>query len=100
MAVGHLILAIPTEWSFFAGMAFLISGNGFFKPNISTMVGKLYRPGDSRRDGAFSIFYMGVNLGAFIGGLICGYIGQEINWHYVFCKLQKLQKYVVLFLRR
>ena len=84
MAAGHLILAIPTDWSFFAGMAFLISGNGFFKPNISTMVGKLYRPGDGRRDGAFSIFYMGVNLGAAIGGLICGYIGQEINWHYGF----------------
>jgi POT family proton-dependent oligopeptide transporter len=84
MAAGHLILAIPHEWSFFAGMAFLISGNGFFKPNISTMVGRLYRPGDGRRDGAFSIFYMGVNLGAAIGGLICGYIGQEINWHYGF----------------
>ncbi len=84
MALGHLILAIPEEWSFFAGMAFLISGNGFFKPNISTMVGKLYRPGDSRRDGAFSIFYMGVNLGAAIGGLICGYVGQKINWHYGF----------------
>ena len=84
MAAGHLILAIPTEWSFFAGMAFLISGNGLFKPNISTMVGKLYAPGDARRDGAFSIFYMGVNLGAAIGGLICGYIGQEINWHYGF----------------
>lgn len=84
MAAGHLILAIPTEWSFFAGMAFLISGNGFFKPNISTMVGKLYAPGDARRDGAFSIFYMGVNLGAAIGGLICGYIGQKINWHYGF----------------
>ena len=72
MAAGHLILAIPTEWSFFAGMAFLISGNGFFKPNISTMVGKLYAPSDARRDGAA------------IGGLICGYIGQKINWHYGF----------------
>jgi proton-dependent oligopeptide transporter, POT family len=84
MAAGHLILAIPAEWSFFAGMAFLISGNGFFKPNISTMVGKLYRPGDGRRDGAFSIFYMGVNLGAFLGSLLCGWIGQKVNWHYGF----------------
>jgi len=95
MAAGHLILAIPTEWSFFAGMAFLISGNGFFKPNISTMVGRLYRDGDPRRDGAFSIFYMGVNLGAFIGGLLCGELGQngykyfsfiteENSWHYGF----------------
>lgn len=84
MACGHLILAIPTEWSFFAGMAFLISGNGFFKPNISSIVGKMYRPGDPRRDGAFSIFYMGVNLGAFFGGLLCGYVGENINWHYGF----------------
>ncbi|MCC6515186.1 MAG: peptide MFS transporter [Chitinophagales bacterium] len=84
MAVGHLVLAVPTEWSFFAGMAFLISGNGFFKPNISSMVGKLYAPDDARRDSAFSIFYMGVNLGAAIGGLLCGYIGQKINWHYGF----------------
>lgn len=84
MAIGHLVLAIPTENSFYWGMAFLISGNGFFKPNISTMVGKLYRPGDPRRDGGFSIFYMGVNLGAAIGGLLCGYVGQQINWHYGF----------------
>lgn len=84
MAIGHLVLAIPTEQSFFYGMAFLISGNGFFKPNISTMVGKLYRPGDARRDGGFSIFYMGVNIGAAFGGLLCGYVGQTINWHYGF----------------
>lgn len=95
MAIGHLILAVPAEWSFFAGMAFLISGNGFFKPNISTMVGRLYRDDDARRDSAFSIFYMGVNLGAFIGGLLCGELGQnghkhfsfiteENSWHYGF----------------
>lgn len=84
MAIGHLILAVPQEWSFFAGMAFLISGNGFFKPNISTIVGRLYRPDDPRRDSAYSIFYMGVNVGAFFGSLLCGYIGEEINWHYGF----------------
>lgn len=84
MAIGHLILAVPQDWSFFAGMAFLISGNGFFKPNISTIVGRLYSPDDNRRDSAYSIFYMGVNVGAFFGSLICGYIGQEINWHYGF----------------
>ena len=95
MAIGHLILAVPAEWSFFAGMAFLISGNGFFKPNISTMVGRLYSDNDARRDSAFSIFYMGVNLGAFIGGLLCGELGQnghkhfsfiteENSWHYGF----------------
>lgn len=84
MAIGHLILAVPQGWSFFAGMAFLISGNGFFKPNISTIVGRLYSPDDNRRDSAYSIFYMGVNVGAFFGSFICGYIGQEINWHYGF----------------
>jgi len=84
MAMGHLILALPQSWSFFLGMAFLISGNGFFKPNISTIVGKMYGPGDARRDGAFSIFYMGVNTGAFLGSLICGWVGQKINWHYGF----------------
>lgn len=84
MAIGHLILALPSEQSFFVGLAFLISGNGFFKPNISSMVGRLYRPGDSRRDVGFSIFYLGINVGAFLGGLICGYVGQQINWHYGF----------------
>ena len=84
MIVGSCILAVNPHDYFFLGIAFTIIGTGFFKPNISTMVGRLYRPGDPRRDGAFSIFYMGVNLGAAIGGLICGYIGQEINWHYGF----------------
>lgn len=84
MAIGHLVLAFPSEQSFFIGLAFIISGNGFFKPNISSMVGRLYRPGDSRRDAGFSIFYLGINVGAFLGGLACGYIGQKINWHYGF----------------
>jgi len=84
MAIGHLVLALPSEQSFFIGLAFLISGNGFFKPNISSMVGRLYRPGDARRDAGFSIFYLGINVGAFLGGLACGYVGQQINWHYGF----------------
>ncbi|MCO5230624.1 MAG: peptide MFS transporter [Chitinophagales bacterium] len=84
MAIGHLILAIPEEHTFYIGLGFLISGNGFFKPNISSMVGRLYRPGDSRRDAGFSIFYLGINVGAFMGGLACGYLGQKVNWHYGF----------------
>ncbi len=95
MAIGHFVLALPPSWSFFTGMAFLISGNGFFKPNISSMVGKLYADGDNRRDAAFSIFYMGVNIGALLSGLICGYIGEkgfevftfmtpETSWHFGF----------------
>jgi POT family proton-dependent oligopeptide transporter len=84
MAIGHFILAIPAEWSFFAGMAFLISGNGFFKPNISTMVGRLYPDGDPRTDGAFSIFYMGINVGAALGGLLCGFIGEKGSDYFTF----------------
>jgi proton-dependent oligopeptide transporter, POT family len=84
MTIGHLVLAIPQDWSFFYGMAFIIVGNGFFKPNISSLVGTLYSENDPRRDSAFSIFYMGINLGAMIGGVLCGYVGQRINWHYGF----------------
>jgi POT family proton-dependent oligopeptide transporter len=81
MAIGHIVLAIPTDWSFFYGMAFIICGNGFFKPNISSMVGTLYDNNDPRKDSAFSLFYMGINVGAALGGVLCGYVGQKINWH-------------------
>ncbi|AKQ44986.1 hypothetical protein TH63_04045 [Rufibacter radiotolerans] len=84
MTIGHLVLAVPQDWSFFYGMAFIICGNGFFKPNISSLVGTLYADNDPRKDSAFSIFYMGINIGAALGGLLCGYVGQQINWHYGF----------------
>jgi proton-dependent oligopeptide transporter, POT family len=84
MTIGHLVLAVPQGWSFFYGMAFIICGNGFFKPNISSLVGTLYANNDPRKDSAFSIFYMGINVGAALGGLLCGYVGQRINWHYGF----------------
>lgn len=84
MSIGHFILAVPQDWSFFYGMAFIICGNGFFKPNISSLVGTLYSNNDPRKDSAFSLFYMGINIGAALGGLICGYVGQRINWHYGF----------------
>ena len=84
MTIGHLVLALPQSWSFFYGMAFIICGNGFFKPNISSLVGTLYDNNDPRKDSAFSIFYMGINVGAALGGLLCGYVGQKINWHYGF----------------
>jgi POT family proton-dependent oligopeptide transporter len=84
MTIGHLILALPQDWSFFYGMAFIICGNGFFKPNISSLVGTLYKENDPRRDSGFSIFYMGINIGAAIGGFLCAYVGTEINWHYGF----------------
>ena len=84
MTIGHLILAVPQDWSFFFGMAFIICGNGFFKPNISSLVGTLYADNDPRKDSGFSLFYMGINIGAALGGLLCGYVGQKINWHYGF----------------
>ena len=84
MTIGHLVLALPQEWSFFYGMAFIICGNGFFKPNISSLVGTLYKEDDPRRDSGFSIFYMGINIGAALGGFLCAYVGTEINWHYGF----------------
>jgi POT family proton-dependent oligopeptide transporter len=65
-------------------MAFIICGNGFFKPNISSLVGTLYADNDPRKDSGFSLFYMGINIGAALGGLLCGYVGQRINWHYGF----------------
>jgi proton-dependent oligopeptide transporter, POT family len=72
------------ESMFLGGLLFIILGNGCFKPNISTQVGSLYAPGDPRRDRAYTIFYMGINLGAFFSPLICGTLGQRLGWHYGF----------------
>ncbi len=84
MAIGHFLMAM--ENMFFIALMFLILGNGCFKPNISTQVGLMYPPGDSRRDRAFSIFYVGVNVGAFLAPLVCGTLGQNPNlgWHWGF----------------
>ncbi len=82
MALGHFVMAI--ESSFFVALVLLILGNGAFKPNVSTQVGNLYAPSDPRRDGAFTIFYMGINLGAFISNLICGTLASIYGWHYGF----------------
>src|SRR4029079_4843659 len=82
MAAGHFIMAFD-RW-FFAALLLLILGNGAFKPNISTQVGGLYAPGDPRRDRAFSIFYVGINVGAFLAPLVCGTLGELLGWHYGF----------------
>jgi POT family proton-dependent oligopeptide transporter len=82
MAVGHFTMAF--EHLFLVALALLILGNGCFKPNISTQVGSLYAPGDRRRDRAFSIFYVGINLGAFLAPLVCGTLGEDYGWHYGF----------------
>ena len=81
LATGSFVMAIPVDASFFIGMGILIVGNGYFKPNISTIVGNLYKDDDGRRDAGFSLFYMGINVGGMLGGLLCGWIGQEVNWH-------------------
>jgi POT family proton-dependent oligopeptide transporter len=82
MAIGHFMMAV--EQLFLLALATLILGNGAFKPNISTQVGGLYAPGDPRRDRAFSIFYVGINLGAFFAPLVCGTLGEELGWHFGF----------------
>jgi POT family proton-dependent oligopeptide transporter len=82
MAIGHFMMAV--ESLFFPALIFLILGNGAFKPNISTQVGALYPPDDNRRDRAFSIFYMGINLGAFFSPLVCGTLGEKIGYHWGF----------------
>ena len=86
IAAGHFCLALPTHSTFFLGLALIVLGTGFFKSNISTMVGQLYREGDRRRDSAFTIFYMGINTGAFFGPIVCGYLAKDprFGWHYGF----------------
>jgi POT family proton-dependent oligopeptide transporter len=82
MAIGHFMMAV--ERLFLFALLAIILGNGAFKPNISTQVGGLYAPGDRRRDRAFSIFYVGINIGAFLAPLVCGTLGERAGWHYGF----------------
>jgi len=84
IALGHFCLAIPSVTTFFIGLVLIVVGTGLLKPNVSTLVGTLYTAHDSRRDAGFSIFYMGINLGATIAPLICSYVGENISWHYGF----------------
>ncbi len=81
LCLGHGILAFDSELSFYIGCAFIVMGVGGLKPNISSMVGGLYPKGDERRDLGFYIFYMGINLGAFLAPLFCGWVGETYNWH-------------------
>ncbi|WP_417363423.1 peptide MFS transporter [Galbibacter sp.] len=84
LCIGHTVLALNSEVSFYIGCLFIILGVGGLKPNISSMVGGLYKAKDERRDLGFYIFYMGINIGGFIAPIVCGYIGEKINWHYGF----------------
>jgi len=81
IALGHFTLAFRALPFFYTGLALIVLGTGLLKPNVSTLVGSLYERGDARRDAGFSIFYMGINLGAFIGPLIAGYLAQRVDWH-------------------
>ncbi len=84
LCIGHSVLALNSEITFYIGCLFIILGVGGLKPNISSMVGGLYKPKDERRDLGFYIFYMGINIGGFLAPILCGYVGEQISWHYGF----------------
>jgi POT family proton-dependent oligopeptide transporter len=84
MTLGHASMALETQFFFYVGLALLILGNGAFKPNISSIVGGLYPKGSNKKDAAYTIFYMGINAGAFLGILLCGYIGEKVGWSFGF----------------
>ncbi|HET9467346.1 MAG TPA: oligopeptide:H+ symporter, partial [Vicinamibacterales bacterium] len=81
IAAGHFTLAIPSDIAFYSGLTLIVMGTGLLKPNISAIVGDLYPEGGARRDAGFSIYYMGINVGGFLGPLVCGYFGEAVNWH-------------------
>jgi POT family proton-dependent oligopeptide transporter len=81
IALGHFSMAVPTIYTFYTGLVLIVLGTGLLKPNVSTIVGELYSPEDQRRDAGFSIFYVGINIGAFAAPLVCSYLGEQINWH-------------------
>jgi POT family proton-dependent oligopeptide transporter len=82
--IGHIILAIPSDYSFFIGLIFVVLGTGLLKPNISAMVGQLYSEEDVRRDSGYAIYYMGINIGSVIGYVVCGYLMENQGWHWAF----------------
>ena len=84
LVAGHLLMAYPPVWAFYTALCLVVIGTGLLKPNISTMVGGLYSEGDNRRDSGFTIFYMGINLGALLASIIVGYVGETYGWHYGF----------------
>src|SRR5688572_28799635 len=81
IAAGHFSMAVPSLMTFYLGLVLIVIGTGLLKGNVSVIVGRLYATDDVRRDAGYSIFYMGINLGAFIAPLVCGYLGQRVSWH-------------------
>jgi POT family proton-dependent oligopeptide transporter len=84
MTLGHASMAIETEFSIYLGLVLLVFGNGFFKPNMTSIVSEMYKHRPEKKDGAYTLFYMGVNAGAFFGILLCGYLGEKVGWSYGF----------------
>jgi len=84
IAAGHFSMAVPNDFNFFLGLVLIVIGTGLLKPNVSSVVADLYPEGGARRDAGFSIFYMGINVGALFGPLVCGWLGQNWNWHWGF----------------
>jgi POT family proton-dependent oligopeptide transporter len=84
IAMGHYSMAIDSTVTFYTGLVLIVLGTGLLKPNVSSIVGQLYSADDHRRDAGFSIFYMGINMGAFFSPLVCGYLGQNVGWHWGF----------------
>ncbi len=84
MTLGHASMAIETQWSIYLGLGLLVIGNGFFKPNMTSIISEMYKDRPEKKDGAYTIFYMGVNAGAFIGIILCGYLGEQVGWSFGF----------------
>jgi POT family proton-dependent oligopeptide transporter len=84
IAAGHFTLGVPSTRTFFLGLMLVVLGTGLLKPNISVLVGRLYPEGGARRDSGFTLFYMGINIGALLGPLVCSSLGEKVNWHYGF----------------
>ena len=84
MTLGHACMAVETSWSIYMGLVFLVFGNGFFKPNMVSIISEMYKQHPEKKDGAYTIFYMGVNSGAFFGILLCGYLGEKVGWSWGF----------------
>lgn len=84
MTLGHASMAFDTEFSLYAGLALLVIGTGFFKPNMTSILSEMYKAFPEKKDGAYTIFYMGVNAGAFFGMMLCGYLAENVGWHYGF----------------
>ncbi len=80
MTLGHASMALETDWSIYLGLGLLVIGNGFFKPNMTSIISEMYKDRPEKKDGAYTIFYMGVNAGAFIGIILCGYLGEQVGW--------------------